>query len=447
MTNPELASTEPNQPGPADSERGTALLVSLILISLLVIVGGAVALASQTQSAYSLDAERRSMALVIADNGIAKAKVRLLEDLASGTDAYVLTTPSDATPVQTFTEDQASVEVYHVLTVGSRLSFRIRSRGTFSTEGRTVEILISGTRNTTPSQGPGLAAVLTNGDIDVTGNILIDGQDHYADGTSGGAGVNVDGVKVVDGTLSWTGNPTVGGNSTSPNRLDAGDEGSTFTNNDTTFDLESIASGNPVDDTDGDDDDGDGWTDEDGFPGTVGEFVGQPDEIGLRTRAQNDGTYFTNKGDYDAWLGSTTPAERGGKVIYLEVPVGSTLGLFKLPNNPPPAEPSIVIVQAAPAVPGTPPVHSVEVGPVHVMPEGARQFQGLFMTDVVKNTNGNGTIVGAVVSFGDQTGAKKPHFGNGGADILFSSEVLANLPGVDNSGEFLQDTETWREVR
>ena len=69
------------------------------------------------------------------------------------------------------------------------------------------------------------------------------------------------------------------------------------------------------------------------------------------------------------------------------------------------------------------------------------------MTDVVKNTNGNGTIVGAVVSFGDQTGAKKPHFGNGGADILFSSEVLANLPGVDNSGEFLQDTETWREVR
>jgi len=431
----------------AEGEEGTGLLVALIMVSLLVTVGGAVALSTTFQSNYSLEAEYRSAALVVADNGLAKGKAMLLADLAAGTDAFVSLTPSNTTLVHTFTEDDATVEVYHVSTSGSRLTFRMLSAGSFSNATRSVEVVISGTRNSSPSQGPALAAVLAQGDIDVTGNILINGNDHDPDGTSGGAGVDVDGVKLFGGSLAWTGNPDVGGNGTAPNRLDAGDENQTFTNNDSTFDPEGPSPGLG---DDGIDNDLDGWADENGFPQYAGEFVKQDDDIGLRTRAQNQGTYFTNKSDYDSWMSSATPAERGGKVIMIEIPPPApgdpdvSLGQFDLPHNPPPAEPSIVVVQYQPADPGDPPQRGIEVGPIHVKNEGTRQFQGLFMTDVIKNTNGNGSIVGAVVSFG---GANKPHFGNGGADILFSSEVLANLPGVDSTGGYVQDAETWREVR
>jgi hypothetical protein len=96
--------------------------------------------------------------------------------------------------------------------------------------------------------------------------------------------------------------------------------------------------------------------------------------------------------------------------------------------------------------------HQIEIGPVHVE-QANGTFQGLLMCDYLKNVNGNGQVVGAVVAFNgvnldDTVDPANTHFGNGTHDIKFSSEVLANLPGASTVTDppFARQL-LWREIR
>ncbi len=72
-------------------------------------------------------------------------------------------------------------------------------------------------------------------------------------------------------------------------------------------------------------------------------------------------------------------------------------------------------------------------------------FKGLIVVDEMDKMNGNLTVVGAVVCLADFAGAKK--FGNGNADVKYSSYVLNNL------GKFLHDGDksvkelSWTELK
>lgn len=72
-------------------------------------------------------------------------------------------------------------------------------------------------------------------------------------------------------------------------------------------------------------------------------------------------------------------------------------------------------------------------------------FKGIIIVDEMDKMNGNLTVIGAVVCLADFAGAKK--FGNGSADIRYSSYVINNL------GKFIHDSDksvkelSWTELK
>jgi len=70
-------------------------------------------------------------------------------------------------------------------------------------------------------------------------------------------------------------------------------------------------------------------------------------------------------------------------------------------------------------------VHHTAAGDA-VMKNVHGQFRGLVFTDFVEHINGDFAMVGALMSFADDTYGNT--FGNGNADIRYSSEVLLKLP-------------------
>ncbi len=72
-------------------------------------------------------------------------------------------------------------------------------------------------------------------------------------------------------------------------------------------------------------------------------------------------------------------------------------------------------------------------------------FKGIIIVDEMDKMNGNLTVIGAVVCLADFAGAKK--FGNGSADVKYSSYVLNNL------GKFIHDSDksvkelSWKELK
>lgn len=58
--------------------------------------------------------------------------------------------------------------------------------------------------------------------------------------------------------------------------------------------------------------------------------------------------------------------------------------------------------------------------------------------------NGNGKLTGSMVAFNP---GNATHLGNGNFDILFSSEVLGNLPGLKSAGvPWSPRILSWREL-
>lgn len=451
----------------SSDRRGSAFVVVVVFGLLMAGILISLQLAASSQTQASIQGDLLAQRMVMADNGLAKGKAILLRNHQTLKVATPPATGATTIVNETFGPDSLLVTAQHLEGASYPFLFRLRSTATIRGEFRRLELLIRIEQPTPPTVGlPFLGAVIAAGNIQVTGNITIDGRDHDTSGNYNAGGIHVPGTLTTgtvddNGGSSQIGGIDGAGNAAAPTH----DPGSPMTTeNSSAFAPEA----NP---NDGVDDDGDTLIDENGFPKSPAEFfqlnplnTSAPSNAGLKARAQGDGTWFTTKAAYNAWLSSTTPADRGGKVIYLELPNGNeVLGQFDLPDNPPPASPSIVIIQHKEVVddedgPNPAPDrdgdgkqinHQIEIGPLHV----AGTFQGLLMCDHVKNVNGNGTIVGAVVAFNginldntvDPANAK---FGNGNIDILFSSEVLANLPGATSPGATATSRVLlWREVR
>jgi hypothetical protein len=425
-----------------DRERGAALIMAIFFVLMLVAFSYLVLRSYRAQSSMTMFKVRHSALFADADTGLAKGKLILT---SNPTNANY--TGSNGNPFQIHASDNAVVTVELIGPNSNPYTYRLISNATDPANGqvRSVEMILMLEENRDPTNAPGMGAVVANGNLQVTGNIKVDGNDHDPDGTPGGQGNDVPGV-VTTGTVSQDGSSDIGGGGQAAGSSPT--EGQGIDNSTLNWEPEStLAGGTAADDTDGVDNDGDGVVDEDGFPDTAGEVFGfQGNDVGdpaddndsLKNQAQNDGTYFTSYADYDTWRSSATQADQGGKVIYIEVANGTAVGNFKLPDNPPPATPSIVVVAGQ-----DPSVHDTEIGPVHGSGAG-KHFQGLIIADTYKNINGNGKLTGSMIAFNPGDTA---HLGNGNFDILFSSEVLGNLPGINQAPvPWTPEVLNWREI-
>ena len=421
-----------------EHEQGSAYAVALILAFTLAGSVGVLVVAGNNQSRSSLANEWHQRSALVADNGLAKAKVILLSNPALH-QGNTNPDPTDASNL-IFTEDDAQVYAQNMTgAVSSPWTYLVTSVGTHNDSVRELQMVLRLEQTpSTPLRGPALGAIVAAGDVNLTGSIVVNGNDHDREGNPT-SGFDAPGVVTTTG-VNLSGSSTVGGNGTAPAKSKSAADGTHFDSSTTIW---GPAEANT---SDGIDDDGDGIIDEDGnFPANPGKVFGLSDESDLRASAQATNTYFTSKAAYDAWLAGASASDRSGKVIYVEIPAADsgTLGQFDLPNNPAPAhDPSLVIVSREP-VSGTI-AHDLVLGPLHV--EGGNgTFQGMLVTDSIDKVNGNVDIIGSIFAF---SAANASTFGNGNADILFSSEVVNNLPGVNPSGgTTTAEIVAWREDR
>jgi hypothetical protein len=110
----------------------------------------------------------------------------------------------------------------------------------------------------------------------------------------------------------------------------------------------------------------------------------------------------------------------GGKVIYLDFPLWEPANLGTQFNHPP----SVL-------------VHHNPNGS-YLMKNVHGKFRGLIMADLIGHLNGDVTVLGGVLTFGQGAGANA--FGNGNATIKLSTAVLGQLPIV---GELQVKVRSW----
>jgi len=255
-----------------------------------------------------------------------------------------------------------------------------------------------------PMSFMGLGAVVSNADVETTGSITVDGRDYDLAGEpvrddpdtllinerAGVVGV------LTDEDITMKGNSKVGGTNVAPQ----GSELQGLTTNE-------------------------GYLFPTGFPPGPDEALGLKPGT-LKSEAMKRNTYFTSQAQYDAYLELNGGVMPGEQIIYLEA--SGTMTSFNVSKNNAPmnVKPSILIVHNA--------TSDSEIKNVH------GNFKGLLMADIVTHVNAGTDILGSVMAF-SQTATHQ--FGNGNADIRFSSAVLANLPrAVDGAVRVL----SWRRI-
>lgn len=305
-------------------------------------------------------------------------------------------------------------------------------------------------------------AVVANSEVQVLGQMEIDGRDHCANGGKGFpdpdpascpnsddhhiVGPGVKGVSTTENVVQG-GSAKIGGDGNAPvgqpNGLNYAEE----------------SYPNPVDD--GTDNDGQGGSDEDPYNGldddrdATGElapdgdrdedmrYPDSPDEAmgvaegTLKEIAQSTGTYFTTQKAFTDFMGAQ-PGNvlPGGRVYYLEVDKLSTgkivadmTGTDDPANDPIDQKPIIFIVHKKNG--SGDPIALVDSLYVHM--------KGLILVDYIDKINGQTRIVGGVQTLATDADI----FGNGQAKIWYSSAVLANLP--NNAVAATYHSSTWRE--
>jgi len=135
----------------------------------------------------------------------------------------------------------------------------------------------------------------------------------------------------------------------------------------------------------------------------------------LKQAAKDAGMYFDTQAGYEAWLSTNGGAIPGGAIVYLEFVPGN--GQFNLGNGN--SKSSIVVLHTDANTAIAKEVHG--------------NFTGLLMADGFVRNNGNSHIVGMVQLFSPTASAAGNVFGNGNAEIDFSSAALADLPGTSGS--------------
>lgn len=426
--------------------RGTALVLVLVFGLLMAGMALALLLAQASLSRSSAESELETRRLLATDDGLAKGTVLLRRDYLT---ILAAQQPTTTLLTETLPHGSRVVSLDVLEGASSPYLFRLRSTTELWGQPRELELYV---RVSEPAGGdttlgaPFLGAVVAAGNIMVNGTIVIDGRDHFPDGVLNPGGQAVPGTHTTGATNRGGAAQIGGGGWPLAGAVQAPSKTPTFSRVQNTAAFAPEANlGNELDD------DGDGLVDENGFPRSAGAFLGVSNAE-LKARAQATGTYFSGTTAtaaylaYEAWRNASAPAEQGGKVIYIEVPDGAGVvnNPFLVPNNPPPARPSLVIIAHREVVDdegggdgdAATVRHDIEIKNVHGGP-----FQGVLFADLVNKVNAGTRIVGAVVSFnglrldGTTPASTVTHFGNGTADILFSSQVLADLPGVGGPAE------------
>ncbi len=422
---------------PEEGERGAALIMAFFFVVMLAGFSILILNSYQAQSSNTIFRVRHAQAFAAADLGIARGKLILTSNpnaYANANNAALGAQGVDGVQTLTVTELNG--------TGSDPYLFQVTSVGTDGNGNtRTIEIILQLEQTSNPVSAPGMGAIVANGNVRLLGNIQIDGNDHDAAGNLGGGGEDKPGI-VTTGSVDIQGSPNIGGQGIQLTDGASGSlaQGTNVDQGTSIWDKEGTGTGGTGDinhDDDGVDNDGDGVADENGFPTRPGEVFGFTDETELKAKASADGTLFTSISDYEDWIDNTSAVQRGGKIIYLELPNNVDYGQFDLPNNPPSsgAKPSIFIVAGQ-----DPLAHDVTIGPVHI----PGHFQGFVVADTYDKVNGNGMVTGSLLSFNPSNVSK---FGNGNPKLLYSSEVIGGLPGVTGgSVPWNPVVLSWREV-
>ncbi len=242
-----------------------------------------------------------------------------------------------------------------------------------------------------PLTANGLAAILANSDLDLTGNISVDGRDWDINGAAL-VGPGVFGV-MDTATITNGGSSGVGGNGLAPPPGGA-TPGSLDPNH--VF---------PA-----------------GYPPGPDEALNSTAGT-LKTIAQANGTYFTTQADYNSYLAANGGNMPGGQVIYLECDTSPPFQLGGAMN----ATPSILVVHNSTSTTTVKNVHG--------------SFKGVLFADAIDHVNAGTDILGMIQTFSSVPFGNA--LGNGNSRVRFSSAVLQNLPSPQPGACTMLD---WKKV-
>ncbi len=255
---------------------------------------------------------------------------------------------------------------------------------------------------------PARAAITAEGPVETLGTINVDGRD-WDDWATALVGPGLHGISSTQG-VTQGGSSTVGGSGNAPAKPApvGGIEQFAVWQDGVDADGDGLIDEEPYD---GIDNDGDGAIDEDthGYPESPDAALGQPPGT-LKSIAQAAGTYFATETALNNWIAANGGSIPGGVIVYADFNHWQPADFGPIYNDPP----SII-------------VHHTKDGDA-LMKNIHGAFRGLIMADFVTHINGDCSIIGAFMSFSDESYGNA--FGNGNADVLFSSTVLANLPNA-----------------
>lgn len=392
--------------------RGSVLVLTLILLFLLAALVATLATSVHDQARSAAQGRELAASLLVADDALARAKARLVWEFAHnwGSQQPDLAgmTPGAAHGAWLTTPDGAVVDLACARVGDDFMDFLLTSRsGGPAPRELEMVVRIRYELTTVPRlTGSARGCLVAFGPVTVTGAFEVDGRDHPAHDPytvlpgTGSPGITATGRVTLQGQAVRVGG-TADGVDHDPASRGTAQDGAHY-DAQTTVWTEPGDDGRPP-----------------GAPSSADAYFGL-DHGTLKAAAQASGTYFTDQAAYNAFARSEAGAAAAGKIVYLEVPNGSKLDVLELPTNPAPAhKPAVVVVAGQ-----DPTRHDVQVGPVHC---NNGIFQGVLLADRIMNMNGNGALIGQVVTFTD-TG---PSVGSGTFNLYFSNEVLTNLPRTD----------------
>jgi len=238
----------------------------------------------------------------------------------------------------------------------------------------------------------GLAPVVSNDTVALTGSITIDGRDYDYTNLSAPPGFGKPGI-ISKSDMTPPSNGSVGGlGQAPPNPKGAAPN---------TVQGDHVFNG--------------------GYPtnpdAALADVNGTPlPQNTLKQAAQGSGTYFNSSAAYSAFLSASGGKIPDGAIVYLDFVPGN--GMFDLGSGN--SQPSILVVHTD--------NNSGIVSEVH------GNFTGLILADGFVRNNGTSRIVGMVQLFSPTSSQAGNVFGNGNAEIDFSSSALDNLPRVGAAG-------------
>ncbi len=285
---------------------------------------------------------------------------------------------------------------YDVTAARNGTAWTLLSVGTdASNYERAIEVVAE--HSAAPLSATPTAAITSMAPVSLGGRITVDGRDHDINGNLLGEGVQ--GI-VSGGAIVSEGHSRAGGNDIAPIRR-ADEADGVF---DEDYDFSDLYPS--------------------GYPDNPDDALGLPQGT-LRAAAQAGGTLFTSQDDWDDFLGANGGVAPGGAIIYFDFDEARPTELGSAMND----LPSILIMHNATGDANMKNVHG--------------KFKGLILADSITHVNERTEILGAIQTTWPEAAGNA--FGNGNSDILFSSEVVANLPGAIEGGGPLQIV-SWREV-